>query len=74
MEVAVAVDCHKSTLAAAAVDQLGRQLDAKEVVNDARGHGALLAWIRRLRRSRVIGVEGVGKYGSALAEAALGVP
>ena len=67
MEVAVGVDCHKSTLAAAAVDQLGRQLDAKEVMNDGEGHVALLAWIQGLRHTRVIGIEGVGKFGSALA-------
>ena len=38
MGVAVGVDSHKSSLAVAALDELGRVVGAKEFPNDARGH------------------------------------
>src|SRR5919199_2519624 len=43
--VAIGVDSHKRTLAAAAVDDVGRPLGAVEVNNDAGGHQQLLEWI-----------------------------
>jgi hypothetical protein len=57
MGVTIGVDSHKSSLAAAALDELGRVLGVTEFPNDARGHDALLRWTRardaasnRLRR------------------------
>ena len=44
MDVAIGVDSHKSSLAVAALDELGRVVGAREFPNDARGHDALLRW------------------------------
>ena len=66
MEVAIGVDPHKDSLAVAAVDPLGRVLDAREFSNDPRGHRALLGWVRERGRDRVIGVECSLSYGASL--------
>jgi len=67
MGVAVGVDSHKSSLAVAALDELGRVVGAKEFPNDARGHDALLRWSKAQDSDRVIGIEGAGSYGAGLA-------
>lgn len=67
MGVTIGVDSHKSSLAAAALDELGRVVGAREFPNDARGHDALLRWSRAQDRDRVIGIEGAGSYGAGLA-------
>jgi transposase len=65
--VAIGVDSHKKTLSAAAVDDLGRFLGTTEVPNDPRGHEQLLRWVHGFAEAAVIGVEGSGNYGRALA-------
>jgi len=66
-EIFIGVDSHRSTLAAAAIDPIGRVLDAAEFDNDARGHRTLLAWRRRFEGEVRIGIESSGNYGNALA-------
>jgi transposase len=65
--VAIGGDSHKGSLAAAAVDSLGRCLSSREFRNDPAGHRALLNWARSLDAPRRIGVEGSGAYGAGLA-------
>ena len=66
MGVAIGVDSHKRTLAAAAVDDVGRPLGAVEVNNDAGGHQQLLEWIGGFETGAAIGIEGSGNYGAAV--------
>lgn len=66
MEVAIGVDSHKASLAAAAVDAMGRVLDAREFPNDPGGHVAFLNWARGRGADRRIGVECSLSYGAAL--------
>ena len=65
MEVAIGVDSHKSSLAAAAVDPLGRVIGAEEFPNSPEGHEALLGWVRRHDPDRRIGIECSLSYGAA---------
>src|SRR5215210_7981425 len=67
MGVAVGVDSHKSSLAVAALDELGRVIGAKEFPDHAGGHDALLRWSKAQGSDRVIGIEGAGSYGAGLA-------
>lgn len=67
MAVAIGIDSHKSTLAVAAVDDLGRQLAVRQFPNHASGHRALLAWVKATGETRAIGIEGSGSYGACLA-------
>ncbi len=60
MGVAVGVDSHKSSLAVAALDELGRVVGAKEFPNDARGHDALLRWSKAQDSDRVMSMESAG--------------
>lgn len=66
MGSSIGVDSHKCSLAAAAVDELGRVIGAREFPNDPDGHRALLAWAQQQEMPRAIGVEGSGNYGAAL--------
>lgn len=66
MGTSIGVDTHKGSLAAGAVDELGRTLGVREFPNDPGGHRALLEWVRRYEHPRVIGVEGSGSYGAGL--------
>jgi transposase len=66
VEVAIGVDPAKGSLATAAVDPLGRVLDAREFSNDPKGHRALLRWVRERPPDRVIGMECSLSYGAAL--------
>ena len=66
MGVTIGIDSHKSSLAVAALDELGRVVGVREFPNDARGHDALLRWSKAQDRARVIGIEGAGSYGAAL--------
>lgn len=66
--ISIGIDTHKATLACSAVDELGRQVAARTVSNDPRGHAALLAWIERQSPPRRIGIEGAGSFGAAVAE------
>jgi transposase len=64
MDVAVGIDSHKSSLAVAGLDALGRVVASKEFPNDERGHAA---WVRSKGASRVIGIECSGSYGAGIA-------
>jgi transposase len=66
MRVAVGIDSHKSSLAGAVLDNLGRAVGVREFTNDPQGHERLKRWIGEQGADRVIGVEGSGNYGAAL--------
>lgn len=67
MDVAIGVDAHKETLAAAAVDDVGRMIAEAEFRNDGKGHKQFLAWVRGQAVERRIGIEGSGSFGAGLA-------
>ncbi len=64
---AIGVDTHKATLAACAVDELGRPLDERTFPNDPDGHRAALGWADALDPAAVIGLEGSSMFGAGLA-------
>lgn len=66
-EVFIGVDSHRSTLAAAAVDGVGKVLDAREFENDPRGHRRFVSWRQSTKGGARIGIESSGNYGNALA-------
>ena len=68
MKISIGIDSHKSTLAAAAVDGLGRVLGIEQFANDSEGHKALLEWRECLDGDLRIGVECSGSYGQPIAE------
>jgi transposase len=72
VQVAIGIDTHKGSLAAAAVDALGRVLDVREFTNDPTGHRSLLRWVKEQAQPRTIGIEGSLSYGSAAARMLLG--
>ena len=61
------VDTHKHTHHAAVIDQRGQLLGDREFSADAAGYHELLAWLRSHGELTVVGVEGTGLYGAALA-------
>ena len=61
------MDSHKATLAAAVVDEVGRELGAGSFANDKAGHKRALEWIGSWGDGRVVGIECSGTYGAALA-------
>jgi transposase len=65
VQVMIGVDSHKGSLAAAAVDELGRAIDAREFANNPKGHAAFVTWVSA-HKDRRIGVEGSLNYGAAL--------
>ena len=67
MEVAIGIDTHKASLAAAAVDSLGRVLGVREFTNDPGGHRLLVRWVGEQARPRTIGIEGSLNYGASIA-------
>lgn len=67
MGMAIGVDSHKSSLAVGALDDVGRVVGTREFANDERGHETLLDWIKSYGGDRVIGIEGSGNFGAALA-------
>ena len=72
MQVAIGIDTHKGSLAAAAVDPLGRVLGVREFTNDPTGHRSLVRWVKEQAQPRTIGIEGSLSYGSAAARMLLG--
>jgi transposase len=58
----IGIDAHKDTLAAAIIDEHGRQLDAQTFANDPDGYSQLVEWAGKFGISR-IGIEGSGSYG-----------
>ncbi len=71
MEVAIGIDSHKGSLAAASVDALGRVLGVREFTNDPTGHRSLVRWVKEQAQPRTVGIEGSLSYGSAAARALL---
>jgi transposase len=58
----IGIDAHKDTLAAAAIDEQGRQLDAKTFANEPDGYSELIEWVGQFGIER-IGIEGSGSLG-----------
>lgn len=56
----IGIDSHKGTLAACAVDGVGRQEAATEFPNSRPGHAALLDWALQLPGDHVFAIEGFG--------------
>jgi len=71
MGVAIGVDSHKSSFAAAAVDEVGRELKRREFGNNAKGHRQALKWARAIGSDSIFGIEGSGRYGAGLARVLL---
>ena len=67
MKVSIGIDSHKSTLAVAAVDELGRVVSVEVFDNDRVGHLSLLKWRQSLEGDVSIGVECSGSYGQPIA-------
>jgi transposase len=63
---AIGIDTHKATLAACAVDDLGRPLAERTFANDPTGHVRLAAWSVDLVPGARIGIEGSSTFGAAL--------
>jgi transposase len=66
-EIFIGVDSHLSTLAAAAIDPIGRVLDTGEFDNAPDGHRGFIEWRRQLSGTVRIGIESSGNYGNGLA-------
>ncbi len=64
---AIGIDTHKATLAACAVDELGRAVGEATFANDPAGHVAFIAWARSIDPLATIGVEGSSSFGAPLA-------
>jgi transposase len=64
---AIGIDTHKATLAACAIDELGRPVAEQVFVNDPAGHAALLGWARQAAPGARIGLEGSASFGAAAA-------
>jgi transposase len=66
--VTIGIDAHKSSLAVSLVDELGRELAAREFANEPRSHGALHAWVVKVAPGeRRFGVESTGWVGRGIA-------
>ena len=66
---AIGVDTHKATLAACAIDELGRALDEATFGNDPAGYLAFIAWACSIEPEATIGIEGSASFGAPLARA-----
>ena len=64
---AIGIDTHKATLAACAVDDLGRALAEATFANDPAGHIAFIAWARPFAPDVTVGIEGSSSFGGPLA-------
>ena len=71
MTGAIGIDTHRDTLAACALDTLGRPVAERTFANDRAGHAALAEWARSVAPGARIGVEGSSSFGAALARALL---
>ena len=65
--VHVGIDTHKGSLAACAVDEVGRPLAERTFDNDPAGHAALAAWLDELGSVVRVGLEGSASFGAAAA-------
>lgn len=64
---AIGIDTHKDTLAACAVDDLGRALAEATFANDPDGHAALARWAGQVAPGARLGFEGSSTFGAAAA-------
>jgi len=64
---AIGIDTHKATLAACAVDELGRAVGEATFANDPAGHLAFIAWARAIAPEATVGVEGSSSFGAPFA-------
>ena len=69
---AIDIDTHKATLAACAVDELGRPVGEATFANDPAGHLEFITWARAIAPEVTVGVEGSSSFGAALARSAQG--
>lgn len=67
MMTAIGIDTHKATLAACAVDNLGRALGEATFANSPAGHVAFIAWARSVAADVTVGVEGSSSFGAPFA-------
>lgn len=66
--VTIGVDAHKCSLAVCLVDELGRELAAREFANEPRAHRALHAWVlKQAPGPRRFGIESTGWIGRGVA-------
>jgi transposase len=66
--VTIGIDAHKRSLAVCLVDELGRELAAREFANEPRAHRALHAWVvKQAPAERRFGVESSGWVGRGIA-------
>ncbi len=69
--LAVGVDTHKESLAACAVNEVGRPLAERAFANDSRGHQMFREWLKALPQPRRVGLEGAANFGAVLARVLL---
>src|SRR5438876_1425070 len=66
--VTIGIDAHKRSLAVCVVDELGRELAAREFANEPRAHRALHAWVlKQAPAERRFGIESTGWIGRGIA-------
>src|SRR5436309_9242697 len=64
---AIGIDTHRATLAACAVDDLGRALAEATFANNPDGHLGFIGWARSIAADATIGIEGSSSFGAPLA-------
>ena len=67
---AIGVDTHKATLAACAIDALGKPIAEATFTNDPGGHVDFIAWARLTAPTATVGIEGSSSFGAPLARSA----
>lgn len=67
---AIGIDTHKATLAACAIDELGRPIGEATFANDPPGHAAFITWARSMAPDATVGIEGSSSFGAPLARSA----
>ncbi len=63
VSIAVGIDTHADVNAAAAIDQIGRELGHASFDTTPAGHRQLEAWARSHGNIEIVGIEGTGVYG-----------
>ncbi|MCA1706357.1 MAG: hypothetical protein LC808_25080 [Actinobacteria bacterium] len=59
MGIAIGVDSHKSSFAAAAVDEVGRELERRQFGNNAEGHCRALRWACSICSDRLSNISSI---------------
>lgn len=67
MVVAIGFDTHKASVAGAAVDELGRVQQVRQLDNNPSAHREVERWVRGFGDDVVVGIECSATYGAALA-------